>query len=466
MRAGRAAWCELHLRFSAARAIRKTGGTVQAADKKIGAFAATMMVVSMMIGSGIYLLPAGLGAIGSISLLGWIAAVIGAAMLAGVFSMLAILKPGGAGLFSYVGDALGPAAGFVSAMLYWFATWIGGAAVALAVAGYLSVFLPVVAKPPGITVATVAIVWLLIAANMIGARFVARIQSVSLAVGLAPVLLIALFGWFYFHAGTFAASWNVTGGNFLHVVPRSVVMVFWAFLGIECAVVISPLVRNPSRDVPIASLGGLAIAAAIYIAASAAIMGILPASVLVKSSAPFAAAAVPILGASMAAAVALCAMLKASGTLGVVILSAVATADSPSMLGQLRNPTDARQAGAVSTPSLILTGILMSLVVAASASPTLARQFTIVANVTVVICVLVYVAACVALLRMSNAAPRSMQLLARVLAVGALLFCIALISASEPDLLIWSAATIAIAALAYVPVRRRRLTASRMNAAA
>ena len=109
---------------------------MQAAESRIGAFSATMMVVSIMIGSGVYLLPAGLGAIGSISILGWIIAAAGATLLAGVFSCLAVLKPGSAGLFSYVGDALGPAAGFVSAVLYWFACWIGGVAVALAVAGY------------------------------------------------------------------------------------------------------------------------------------------------------------------------------------------------------------------------------------------------------------------------------------------------------------------------------------------
>jgi arginine:agmatine antiporter len=428
-----------------------------ATDKKIGAFAATMMVVSMMMGSGVYLLPAGLGVIGSISLLGWVAATIGAAMVAGVFSLLVILKPGGAGLFSYVGDALGPGAGFVSAVLYWFATWIGGVAVALAVAGYLSVFLPVVAKPPGLTIATIAIVWLLICANMLGARFVARIQGVSLAVGLAPVLLIAIFGWFYFHPAIFTASWNVSGESFVAVVPRSVVMVFWAFLGIECAIVLAPLVRNPARDVPIASLGGLAIAAAIYMSASAAIMGILPAGVLAKSSAPFAAAVVPMLGAGVAAAVAMCAMLKASGTLGVVILGSVTTADSPSMLGQLRNPSAPQEGGTVSPASLIFTGISMSLVVAASASPTLARQFTIVADLTVVICVYVYVAACVALLRMSSAVPQGMRLWVRALAAGALLFCVALIAASESDLLIWSVGAIAIGVLAYVPVQLRRL---------
>jgi arginine:agmatine antiporter len=241
-------------------------------------------------------------------------------------------------------------------------------------------------------------------------------------------------------------------------------MVFWAFLGIECAIVLSPLVRNPARDVPIASLAGLAIAAAIYIAASAAIMGILPAAVLAKSSAPFAAAVVPMLGAGVAAAVALCAMLKASGTLGVVILGSVATADSPSMLGQWRNPADAQQGGTVSKSSLIFTGILMSLVVAASASPTLARQFTIVANVTVVIAMYVYVAACVALFRMSAAASQKMRLPARALAIGGALFCVALIAASESDLLVWSVAAVVIAGFAYVPVRMRRLRMS--NAAA
>ena len=120
----------------------------------------------------------------------------------------------------------------------------------------------------------------------------------------------------------------MSGGNFFDVVPRSVVIVFWAFLGIECAIVLSPLVRNPARDVPLASLGGLAIATAIYISASAAIFGIVPAAALAKSNAPFAAAVVPLLGASAAAAVALCAMIKGSGTLGVIILQVVSTSEA------------------------------------------------------------------------------------------------------------------------------------------
>ena len=42
----------------------------------VGLLGATALVVGSMIGSGIYLLPASLGAVGSISILGWIAASV------------------------------------------------------------------------------------------------------------------------------------------------------------------------------------------------------------------------------------------------------------------------------------------------------------------------------------------------------------------------------------------------------
>jgi arginine:agmatine antiporter len=229
---------------------------------------------------------------------------------------------------------------------------------------------------------------------------------------------------------------------------------------------VSPLVRNPARDVPIASLGGLAIASVIYVAACAAIMGILPAAVLAKSNAPFADAVMPMLGASVGAAIALCAMLKASGTLGVNILMTVETADSESMLGQMKTNPTARSTGRESTAQLIFTGVLMSLVVVASASPTLARQFTIVIDLSVVLTTFAYGAACVALLRISSSVPPRMRIWARALATGALLFSIALIAASEFDLLIWSAGAVVLAIFTYLPIRQRRLKALKMTSRA
>ena len=86
--------------------------------RRLGPFLATMLVAGGMIGSGVYLLPASLGAVGSISILAWALAIAGAAMLGGVFSWLAILRPATAGLFSYVREEFGPAAGFVAGVIY------------------------------------------------------------------------------------------------------------------------------------------------------------------------------------------------------------------------------------------------------------------------------------------------------------------------------------------------------------
>ena len=104
-------------------------------EKKLGPFLAALVVANAMMGSGIYLLPAGLGAVGSISILSWVAATLGASLIAGVFAWLAILKPGNASLFEHVRSAFGPSAGFLSAALYWASTWVATVAVSTAVVG-------------------------------------------------------------------------------------------------------------------------------------------------------------------------------------------------------------------------------------------------------------------------------------------------------------------------------------------
>ncbi len=425
--------------------------------KKIGPFLATMAVASTMIGSGVYLLPTSLAAIGSITILAWLVATAGAALIGGVFAWLALLNPETSGLFSYIRDAFGPLAGFVAGALYWASCVVAAVAVALAVTGSLGVLAPFVATPIGMMISTVAVLWLFVCANMLGPRFVARLQSWSMLLGLVPVLLAAIGGWFWFRESIFAASWNVTGQPAFAVLPRATVMVFWAFLGIETAIILAIRVRNPLRDVPVGTLGGLLVAALLYIAASAALMGLLPASALAKSTAPFADAVAPILGASIAGAVALCAMLKACGTLGSTLLLTVETAESEAVLGKVRTRMTTEALPRVSLANLVFTGVLTSLVAVASASPTLARQFTIVTNVAVVLSLMVYGAAGFALFRLSAVLPTARRFWARSVAIGGTVFSVALIAASEPDLLIWSAGAAVLAVLAYFALRARRL---------
>jgi arginine:agmatine antiporter len=422
-------------------------------ERKLGAFLATMLVASNMIGSSIYLLPASAGAIGSVSLLGWVAAIAGVAVLGVVFSWLAILRPNAGGLIANIGEGLGSGTAFVGAFIYWVSCWAGNVAIALAVTGYLSVFFPIVAKPPGTTIATIAVMWLLVAANWAGPRFVTRLQGWTLLIGLAPILLVALGGWFFFNPAIFAASWNVTGEPLSTVLPRTVVPAMWGFLGVESAIVVAPLLRDPRRDIPIATLGGVALSGVIYVLALAAIMGLIPAAALARSDAPFADATRAMVGASIGGAVAVFAILKTSGALGGWVLVSAET-------GAALVSEGAPRAGPPSTVNLLVTGALMTLAALLSASPSIGRQFAVLIDVSVVLTLIVYALGCLTLVRLSGAFGASGGLRRRpgVAALGAVgcVLCLLAIAASERRLLVWSVGVAGVAIAVRLGLRARR----------
>ncbi len=428
-------------------------GSVQAGTKAaVGPLLGIGLVAGNMLGSGVFSLPTSMGAIGSISILGWLVAIVGAACIAGVFSCLALIRPAAGGLFDHIGDAFGPAAGFIVGVLYWCP--LSCVPLAVGLTGYIGFFAPALAAGLAGTITTIVVIWLFVGANVVGSRFVGQLGSLTLLIGVAPLLLVGVMGAAQFHPAIFAASWNVSGHSALAVVPQATVNALYAFLGLEAAVVIAPLMRNPIRDVPIATFGGLAIAALIYLAACGVIMGVLPAAVLAKSTSPFADAGAPLFGASIAAAIALCALAKVGGSLGGNVLAIAETADSPAVLGRFVSAEKRRHTGRPSLANLTVIGVLMSLTVVASANPSLGRQFTILVDITVVLSLLAYLTACLALLRFSGAAPAGLKLPARIAAVAGGLFCIWAIAVSEQDLLVWSAGAIGVAILAWLVVWR------------
>jgi arginine:agmatine antiporter len=424
---------------------------------KLGWVLAGILVAGAMIGSGVYLLPASLAAVGSVTILSWLAAIGGSLLLAGVFSYLAILRPGTAGLFAYIQEAFGSGTSFVIGFVYWIAYWVGAVAVALAAVGYLSVFIPAVAHPPWNTAATLVMLWLFVGVNMIGPRFVARVGGFTLLAGLVPILVIAIGGWAWFKPAVFLGSWNVSGHSAWAVVPASVVTVFWAFTGIENASVVARVVREPARNVPRATLAGLGLASLVYLMSNSAIMGILPAKTLAQSSAPFAdaigTAVGPALGALAAAAIAACALAKVCGTLGGVVLTTVECADSEGVFGHIARRTGPRTEARASARHLFWTGMLMTAVALATADPSIARQFTVVVDVSVILGVVAYLGGCLALWKFAAEAPATTKVMARTCVVGASLFCLAMAGTAELKLLVWSAGTVAATVVLYLAWR-------------
>lgn len=359
--------------------------------KGMGPWLAIFLVAGNMIGSGLYLLPTSLAPFGSSSLIGWLAATAGALAIAGVFAVLGALRPEADGVLAYPKQSLHPALGFVAWLAYWVSCWGGNVAVALAAVGYLESLIPGTADSPAITlVILLALLWLFTLVNLGGARAVARFGGATLVLGLIPVLAATVLGLAQFNPTVFASSWNPSGHSLTQNLPPMVLLAFWAFLGLECANAAAAKVDNPRRNLPIAALGGVALAGGVYILACLAVQGVIPAEQLAKSTAPFADVVARLAGPVAGTLVAVAATLKACGTLAGWILVSAETGRAGVHAGYM--PRLLSEADPAATPrrGLILTGVLMTGAALLTVSPTLAKQFNTLIGLSVALFMLVY----------------------------------------------------------------------------
>lgn len=416
----------------------------------MGLAGATAVVAGSMIGSGVYLLPATFGAMGSISLLGWGAATVAALAIGGLFAALGAAAPEARGLAGYVQAGLGRFAGVLTTVMYWSLCWFGNVAIALAVAGYAAFFVPALAPVGPRLAVTLAVIWVAVLACWLGPRVVAKVEGLTLAVGLAPILLAATLGWFAFDPRVFAASWNPQGQGLGEAVRGSALIAFWAFLGVESAAAVAGVVRDPARNVARATLGGVIGAAIVYIAACAALMGLIPAAQLARSSAPFADAARVLLGVGGGVAIATCALARAAGCLTGWTLVVSETTRSAADQGAFPDFFRTRPGERGSLRNLVVAGLLMSAVAAATATPQLGDQFGRLANVAVILSLYCYILAGASLIRLDRRPGPVLLAIAGMTASGLLV-----LTASRTELL-WSFAPVIGGAALYLPLRARR----------
>lgn len=426
-----------------------------APDNRLGLGLAIVLVAGNLIGSGIFLLPATLAAIGSISLIGWLIAALGALLLAGVFSLIMAIRPTEEGLADIVREGMGPYWGFQSSLLYWLGTWLGNIAIALAVTGYLTVPFPLLNQPWPRAGMTVVVIWLLTLVAIFGPRAIGRLHGLTLVIGLIPLLAAGVLGWLWFDPATFAQSWNVGGETPSQAVFGSLVSVFWAFLGVESAAMVARMVKRPERNVPIATMGGAVLVAVVYVLATSAIFGMVPAAEIARSSAPFALAVRTILGPAAAGFVAICAILKTCGALGGWVLVTGESTRWTAAAGYLPRWLARPAADGTPTRALLAMAVVMSAAALLTTAPTVGEQFELLIDAAVVFTLLVYIYAAVALVRFSASATRARRRVAIAVAILASLFCAVLILSSGLVLIAITAALVALTVPGWWLVRRR-----------
>ncbi|HUQ11733.1 MAG TPA: amino acid permease [Steroidobacteraceae bacterium] len=420
--------------------------------RKLGPVLATMIVAGNMVGSGIFFLPATLAGVGSLTILGWLIGTVGALALALLFSKLARRKPLAGGPATYAFDAFGRFWGSQSSLWYWAACLIGNVAIATAASSYLATFFGLDAGPVPGALFTVLLLWLVTVVNMISPRFVGQFDGLLLIVGLIPLLLVVTVGWASFDAAQFSASWNVSGEPLYKALPNSLALVFWAFTGLESASVAAAVVDDPERNVPIATMAGVLIAALLYIGASIAIFGIAPAADIAASGAPFALAAAKMLGPAAGPLVALFGGLKALGTLAGWVLMTAQVSRAAADHGLLPQMFARTRAGDTPVAGLVISGLIGTAAIVITIAPTLGKQFGYLSEASTLFALLTYLGACAAALRYRRMGVRGETGLAVIGAV----FCIAVIALSTKPVLKAFLISLGAFAVLYLPLSRRK----------
>jgi len=264
--------------------------------RPLGFWSATALVVGSMIGSGTFLLPATLAPYGAATLVGWAITLCGALLLAVTFARLARRWPQTGGPYVFARNAFGELPGFVVAWSYWISMWCAIAAIAVAFAGSVGAIFPsLTATPVRAAGCGLAALWLCAGVNLAGLREAGRLQLLTTVLKVVPLLLFGLVALWFVDARHYV-PFNPSGESLGSVAAATVALTLWAMIGLEAATVPAGSVDDAPRTVARATVAGTAIAGIATVLACTTVLGLLPADVLARSSAPMADAAAALWG--------------------------------------------------------------------------------------------------------------------------------------------------------------------------
>jgi len=290
--------------------------------RSFGFWRAWALVVGIMIGNGIFMLPAVLAPYGSLSLFGWFFAGGGTLFIAFMLGSLARRIPKLGGPYAYTRTAFGDLPGFLVAWGLWIAVWSAVAAGAVAFVGYFAVFVPqVLTEPVAGAASALALIWLFTGINVAGVKSAGIVQLITTLLKLLPLFAIAGGGLMLGDVTSIPAT-NPTGEPFPILIAGLIMLTMWAYVGVEGVTVPADDIIEPEKTIPRVLMAGTLTATGVYIIATYGVMALIPGAELAASTSPFADAASRIFGPWGAGLVTIGAIVSIIGSLNGNILVA------------------------------------------------------------------------------------------------------------------------------------------------
>src|SRR3954463_10409181 len=304
--------------------LQPTDARAEAADRlprRLGVWSAAAVLVGSTIGSGIFRIVGGqngvadrVGTVGAMSLL-WIVGALVALTGALTIAELAAMFPRSGGIYVFIREGYGPLPAFLfgwTELLVIRPSALG--AIAVLFAEYAGRFIDY--GETGVKIVAAAAILLLGLANIRSVRWGAAVQNLSTAAKVLAIAGLAVAAFLFAHpgqgalAGTIAWSPTTWGGFGL-----ALVSVMWAYDGWADLTFISGEVKDPSRTLPRAIIGGVLAIVVIYVAVNAAYLYVLTVPEMVGSKLVAADTATKVFGAVGASVVAAMVMVSAFGAL-------------------------------------------------------------------------------------------------------------------------------------------------------
>lgn len=255
--------------------------------RKVGFWGLAAAVINMTVGGSIFVMPGQLAA--TMGAAAPLALLLGALVFVPITLCFAaagsrIIATGGP--YSYVTAAFGSFPGFVIAALLWISNVAANGGIAAALADQVPHVLPLFAQPLPRALFIIGAYGLLCLLNARGVRIGARAIMALATAKLLPLILLATLGLLFVHADNL----HVAALPTLPTIGTSMVLVIFAYSGMETALMPSGEVSDPSRVVPKATLTAIAVIVLLYIGLQVVAQGLLG-TALAGNTSPLAAAA-------------------------------------------------------------------------------------------------------------------------------------------------------------------------------
>ncbi|HBY7520925.1 TPA: amino acid permease [Klebsiella pneumoniae] len=266
-------------------------------EKKLGLSALTALVLSSMLGAGVFSLPQNMAAVASPSalLIGWAITGVGILFLAFAMLLLTRIRPDlDGGIFTYAREGFGELIGFCSAWGYWLCAVIANVSYLVIVFSALSFF----TDTPELRlfgdgntwqsiVGASVLLWVVHFLVLRGVQTAAGINLVATLAKLLPLGAFVALAALAFQLDTFRLDFSglALGVPVWEQVKNTMLITLWVFIGVEGAVVVSARARH-KRYVGRATLLAVLSALAVYLLVTLLSLGVVPRSELAEMRNP------------------------------------------------------------------------------------------------------------------------------------------------------------------------------------